>query len=522
VTSLVREELTPSIVFRNLIQPLRPVDHQITPLKERDYLINGLPVFQMVNVYHFNLTKTTDIQLSFSMLSDVLYESEYISQLYMVYNSNREYMGAGDAYPHQYPMKLEKGEYHVKLQVKHESRDMLTRLRDSCLSLNHKLTSPVTMDVYARHRDALTGGTKFNTAIAIPRFSIPFYVAPLPEERIPKGALAGFYLSGSLSLSKSEVVKKAEMNQPKRSNGYKDVYVVNYVLADPAGKGKARTASTLAASSSPSSSSRKSSSTATSSSASTTSTTSSAVTSSSTVIKKPEIKMTEEMRDLKISWITNYQRFDLIDVLRAEWPDHIPLYTTAMSAIDTNKNRDEKLDVLIELADEVIKRIDHTEMMANLSKKHDAKSQIKIETDKHKTEFIQALTTKGRALAIQIQQENEKHGAEEPQETATVDASITEKTIALKAIYEELFKTVDPKDTSTPVQGFLFKFAEVTGHNGLALKAAYRLYEDKNDKEAMQRVVKCCEMLGWNHVADSESDGGFLCSKMMSRDYLPF
>merc|ERR1739838_831717 len=119
------------------------------------------------------------------------------------------------------------------------------------------------------------------------------------------------------------------------------------------------------------SSSRKSSSTATSSSASTTSTTSSAVTSSSTVIKKPEIKMTEEMRDLKISWITNYQRFDLIDVLRAEWPDHIPLYTTAMSAIDTNKNRDEKLDVLIELADEVIKRIDHTEMMANLSKKHE-------------------------------------------------------------------------------------------------------------------------------------------------------
>ena len=49
------------------------------------------------------------------------------------------------------------------------------------------------------------------------------------------------------------------------------------------------------------------------------------------------------------------------------------------------------------------------------------------ETDKHKTEFIQALTTKGRALAIQIQQENEKHGAEEPQETATVDASITGK-----------------------------------------------------------------------------------------------
>ena len=46
------------------------------------------------------------------------------------------------------------------------------------------------------------------------------------------------------------------------------------------------------------------------------------------------------------------------------------------------------------------------------------------------------------------------------------------------------------KTTQTPVQGFLFKFAEVTGHNGLALKAAYRLYEDKNDKEAMQRVVK--------------------------------
>lgn len=75
----------------------------------------------------------------------------------MIFDGNKQHLATGDAYPNKYFTKLEKGEYKVLLQVRHESQAQLERLQELPVQVHHKVSSPFAVQLYSTGYGAIQG-----------------------------------------------------------------------------------------------------------------------------------------------------------------------------------------------------------------------------------------------------------------------------------------------------------------------------------------------------------------------------
>ncbi|CAH2208358.1 jg539, partial [Pararge aegeria aegeria] len=83
----------------------------------------------------------------------------------------------------QYSAKVEKGEYTLRLGVRHESRALLERLSELPVVIQQRLAQPITLDAYCSQPQALTGGKKFTSASMAHGELLPIYFTPVPAEK---------------------------------------------------------------------------------------------------------------------------------------------------------------------------------------------------------------------------------------------------------------------------------------------------------------------------------------------------
>ena len=104
---------------------------------------------QLLLSYDLDVAVAGRTTIRVPLISDVIYESMYDSQLIQVFNSRQQYVGATDF--HTSPIALAKGKHTVLVQVRHEDEAVLQGLVDMSpsLAVSRALARPVSVPIYS-------------------------------------------------------------------------------------------------------------------------------------------------------------------------------------------------------------------------------------------------------------------------------------------------------------------------------------------------------------------------------------
>lgn len=80
-------------------------------------------------------------------------------------------------------MKLDKGDYVIRMQIRDDKKDNLDKLLDIPMLLNQKLSTAITLDVYNSYSQAVVGGKKAGVGHGLHSVTIPLYIAPLAADK---------------------------------------------------------------------------------------------------------------------------------------------------------------------------------------------------------------------------------------------------------------------------------------------------------------------------------------------------
>ncbi|XP_066157913.1 tripeptidyl-peptidase 2 isoform X2 [Euwallacea fornicatus] len=463
VKTLQGEEISAAISLKNSVQILKPAESKIAPLTARDIIPPGRQIYELVLTYTFSITKACEVTPNLALLSDMLYESEYESQLWLLFDSNKQLLGSGDAYPLKYTVKVEKGDYVVKLQVRHDKKDYLEKVTEAPLLLQQKLANPIPMDVYLSYSQALIGGKKAGvTHNSNPHTVVPLYIAPLLPDKFPiKSNNPAHYLSGTITYAKDEVGKKV------------DAYPVKYFLPDNSSPKKAGI--------------------------------NGGTNSASDRTKLDEYN--DNLRDLNTVWISKLDKEGgekVFEELLKSHPNHFPIYSSYLQLIDPLDKKslpnikrkpvgiEDDLNKVLSICQKVLDDINEEAVLAYMSVKTD----LRTDAAKHKTQmeqqrnvYLECLARKGVALC----------------RLSLIESKEEEYQQDINDVWKSVLKFVDPSDAkviTSHVLYFAIWHSFLKRHYGRLLKYLLKLQEDKPTEELEKKIVEICQELKWTHIVD--------------------
>ncbi|KAF9174357.1 tripeptidyl-peptidase II Tpp2 [Mortierella sp. AD011] len=192
-----REEgLSPSVSLDILRKMVRPSESVIKPLvRDRDSLPNSRLMYNLISTYPFKVEpsgkESVSVSPRFPSLNNLLYDSPH-EVLIIVSDVNNKVVGYGDVYIKKF--KLPKGDYNLRLQLRHESEELLEKYRHLPCVFDFSLAKAQTLEVSGHWPDALAG-KKHSFPAVLERGDIkPAFVISSSDH--PKGAKPGDLLVG--------------------------------------------------------------------------------------------------------------------------------------------------------------------------------------------------------------------------------------------------------------------------------------------------------------------------------------
>lgn len=517
--ALNREELQPQIQLKVAAVVLRPNDSRITPLSAtRDVIPEGRQIYQNLLTYTLQVSKAQEISLYAPLFSPLLYESEFESQLWMAFDGNKGFITCGDSHSHKVYTKFEKGEYTIKLQVRHEKRELLEKVSEVNMIALFRLTNAISLDFFDHYNNCLPGRRKFTSCIVKSSPPKVLYVARLPQEKLTKANLPAncAWLAGALTAAKDEAVRRVDshdfkyiLNPPDKKNGNGGSGANSGGGSGTTNSSKSKTNMSIA---STTTTSTPTTNTATAGEYSAASGDGAASPKKTTpdeyaeglrdfqcmMISKCEIGKAEDIYDEVIAAHPKHSVAHVLfmqNIEATEYKQLLPFAFTTMvnTNVDDDNHKEEMVRIrtallrVAQLGGFVITDMseEYDALMAYYGMKNDTRpdaNKIKTNMDKKKANFLEALARSGVAK-IKI---------------GIIDGKMKRLLPELDEIYVEISKLADPTDSK--VIQFTLWHAYANAQYGRMYKILQKMYEEKRSRDILEEFSSLAGALEFGHV----------------------
>lgn len=199
-----RERFHPSASLTGVASSVRPTDAALEPLAApRDTLPEGRVIHQLVLTYKLAGLEPGKYRPNLQGLYGYCYDATFEVCPLMLFDANKQLLCQSDpVYPSLLELK-KKADYSVRVAIRHDNTALLDKLRGVPLGLERQLDAPVAVPVYGSNAAALTGGKTLDASALLPGDVAAVFLGPPPEDKLPKDAVAGKTLVGSINLGLS-------------------------------------------------------------------------------------------------------------------------------------------------------------------------------------------------------------------------------------------------------------------------------------------------------------------------------
>ncbi|MFQ5732795.1 MAG: S8 family serine peptidase [Planctomycetaceae bacterium] len=215
-----KQTLAPQAVLTTHRSFHRPKSAVIRPLDpKRDRLPDGTPVSELVLTYEFAYAGS--VTPRFPQLDGLLYDSPVGNHFWMLFDPAKRRIAADDMWPRA--VRLGKGTHMLKLQIRHTSIPVLKRFQSMPLVLDAPMRSKIKLAGYRSRTDAVLGTSAFETRTIGPGGRVAIVFRAPGASQIPKAAVDGDLLLGTVSYGKADFAQPGTESRP---GGYPLQYVV--------------------------------------------------------------------------------------------------------------------------------------------------------------------------------------------------------------------------------------------------------------------------------------------------------
>lgn len=335
-SNLNDEFILPKAKLTTWRSPLSPLKSgTITPCDERDILTaSNKQIYQLVLTYEFENKEDGAFVPRAPALQGYLYESGFESQIMLVFDEDKKYLGVADSWPNE--IKIPKGKITIRMQIRHDDVSKLELLKTLGIWIERKLSKEISLSAYKSHRNMVTSGDAYRKSL-LRQGTVATAIFGEPQG-VPAECKCGDVLTGTVTFSDGSVDLPGS---GKRPGGFEVEYVVGSKGKDEPEE-KAKT---------PEVEDKQS--------------VDEKIEEAIRSAKLEQLKKLSEKKDGSADFIALY------DKLLVDYPDHIPLLILALKFYDKKEGRLENLLKIVDAANAVINAIDEVALAQHFGLKHD-------------------------------------------------------------------------------------------------------------------------------------------------------